>query len=63
MIDKLTAIFDEFERVHQYHPDAAGFDRAIRAETTRHLHLAENSDSMSTAFEQPGDQRRRRRCP
>ena len=45
VLNKLSAIFDECERINIDYPHAAAFDRAIRAESARHLHLGEDSES------------------
>lgn len=44
------AVLDESVRVMQDYPLAVAFDRAIRAESPQHLHLAENSDSRFVAL-------------
>lgn len=49
-LDKLMAVLDESVRVMQDYPLAVAFDRAIRAESPQHLHLAENSDSRFVAL-------------
>ncbi|MEZ0356939.1 TetR/AcrR family transcriptional regulator [Mycobacterium sp. SA01] len=49
-IDKLMAVLDESVRVMQDYPLAVAFDRAIRAESPQHLHLAENSDTRFVAL-------------
>jgi AcrR family transcriptional regulator len=46
VLDKLTAILDECERINRDYPYAVGFDRAIRGESARHLHLGDNSEVM-----------------
>lgn len=43
-LDKLMAVLDESVRVMRDYPLAVAFDRAIRAESPRDLHLAESSD-------------------
>jgi AcrR family transcriptional regulator len=45
VLEKLMAILDECEQLHRDFPYAAAFDRAIRAESARHLHLDEGSDN------------------
>ncbi|WP_102141350.1 TetR/AcrR family transcriptional regulator [Mycobacterium hubeiense] len=47
VLDKLTAILDECERINRDYPYAAAFERAIRAENARELHLG---DSAETGF-------------
>ncbi len=49
-LDKLMAVLDESVRVMQDYPLAVAFDRAIRAESPQHLHLAENSDTRFVAL-------------
>ncbi|WP_431233823.1 TetR/AcrR family transcriptional regulator [Mycolicibacterium psychrotolerans] len=49
-LDKLMAVLDESVRVMQDYPLAVAFDRAIRAESPQHLHLAENSDIRFVAL-------------
>jgi len=49
-LEKLMAVLDESVRVMQDYPLAVAFDRAIRAESPQHLHLAENSDTRFTAL-------------
>lgn len=46
VLDKLCAIFDECERINRDYPYVAAFDRAIRAESARHLLLDGDSESM-----------------
>lgn len=46
VLDKLTAILDECESINRDYPYAAAFDRAIRAESARHLNLGEHSETM-----------------
>jgi len=43
-LDKLMGVLDESVRVMRDYPLAVAFDRAVRAESPRDLHLAENSD-------------------
>ena len=43
-LEKLIGVLDESVRVMQDYPLAVAFDRAIRAESPRKLHLAEDSD-------------------
>ncbi|MFN8033759.1 MAG: TetR/AcrR family transcriptional regulator [Mycobacterium sp.] len=43
-LDKLMGVLDESVRVMRDYPLAVAFDRAIRAESPRDLHLAEDSD-------------------
>ncbi|MGE2716653.1 TetR/AcrR family transcriptional regulator [Mycolicibacterium litorale] len=50
VLDKLTEIFDECARINRDYPYAAAFDRAIRAESARHLKLGEHSESMLAAL-------------
>lgn len=40
------ALLDECEQMKREYPLLAAFDRAIRAESTQHLHLAENADTL-----------------
>jgi AcrR family transcriptional regulator len=49
-LDKLMAVLDESVRVIQDYPLAVAFDRAIRAESPQHLHLAETSDTRFAAL-------------
>lgn len=49
-LDKLMAVLDESVRVMRDYPLAVAFDRAIRAESPQHLHLAENSDTRFVAL-------------
>lgn len=49
-IDKLMALLDESIRVMRDYPLAVAFDRAIRAESPRDLHLAEDSDMLFVAL-------------
>ncbi|MET7767201.1 TetR/AcrR family transcriptional regulator [Nocardia sp. NPDC005366] len=46
VLNKLMAVLDEGERLMRDYPYAAAFDRAIRAESAQHLHLAENSETI-----------------
>ncbi len=50
VLDKLMAVLDESVRVMQDYPLAVAFDRAIRAESPQHLHLAETSDTRFVAL-------------
>ncbi|MCX2928841.1 TetR/AcrR family transcriptional regulator [Mycobacterium sp. CVI_P3] len=49
-LDKLMAVLDESVRVMRDYPLAVAFDRAIRAESPQHLHLAETSDRRFIAL-------------
>jgi AcrR family transcriptional regulator len=46
--DRLMAVLDECDQMMREYPLIAAFDRAIRVESTQHLHLAENADTMFT---------------
>ena len=48
VLDKLMAVLDESVRVMRDYPLAVAFDRAIRAESPQHLHLAQDSDTVFT---------------
>ncbi|WP_307874994.1 TetR/AcrR family transcriptional regulator [Frankia nepalensis] len=50
VLDKLTAVFDEGDRIKTDYPFAVAFDRAIRVESPTHLHLAEDSDTIFAAL-------------
>ncbi|TDC71818.1 TetR/AcrR family transcriptional regulator [Actinomadura sp. GC306] len=50
VMDKLMAVFDESDQLMHEYPYAAAFDRAIRAESAAHLHLAEESDTIYASF-------------
>ena len=50
VLDKLSAIFDECERINRDYPYIAAFDRAIRAESARHLTLDQDSESTFSAL-------------
>lgn len=49
-IDRLMAVLDECDQMMREYPLIAAFDRAIRVESTQHLHLAENADTMFTTL-------------
>lgn len=49
-LDKLMAVLDESVQVMRDYPLAVAFDRAVRAESPRELHLAENSDTRFVAL-------------
>lgn len=44
VLDKLVAIFDECESIHHEYPHLAAFDRAIRAENARGLHVGDGRE-------------------
>jgi AcrR family transcriptional regulator len=46
VLDRLTAILDEGERITRDYPHAAAFERAIRAEGAPDLLLAENAEKL-----------------
>ena len=50
VLDKLSAIFDECERINRDYPYIAAFDRAIRAESARHLPLDKDGESTFAAL-------------
>jgi AcrR family transcriptional regulator len=47
---RLMAVLDECENMKLEYPLLAAFDRAIRAESTQHLNLAENADTHFTSL-------------
>jgi AcrR family transcriptional regulator len=49
-VDRLMAVLDECDQMMREYPLIAAFDRAIRVESTQHLHLAENADTMFTTL-------------
>lgn len=50
VLDKLSVIFDECERINRDYPFIAAFDRAIRAESARHLPLDQDSESTFSSL-------------
>lgn len=46
VLDRLTAILDEGERITKDYPFAAAFERAIRSEGPQNLRLAEHAEKM-----------------
>jgi len=50
VLDKLMAVLDQGEQLMREYPHATAFDRAIRAESAQHLHLAEDSETIFNAL-------------
>lgn len=49
-VDRLMAVLDECDQMMREYPLIAAFDRAIRVESTQHLHLADDADTMFTTL-------------
>jgi AcrR family transcriptional regulator len=48
--ERLMGVLDECEKMKREYPLLAAFERAVRAESTQHLNLAENADTLFTSL-------------